>query len=637
MIRSLLIGALALTFGSLPARAETLAPALAAAAAGDWTRAEDLSRAEGPLAFDIIEWMRLRAGQGQFADYADFSARRADWPGLPLLRKKGEGALQDAPAAQVLAYFETEAPQTAQGARALIQAHQAMGDGAQAEAVAVAAWRGLVLGAQAEAALLADHAEALKEHHGGRIAMLLDKGALEAAARMLPLVSEGTRAVASARIALQRSAEGVDALVAAVPARMAGSGGLARDRAAYRARNDNDEGAIEILLAQSHSAEALGSPQAWAKMRARYARADLRADNPARAYRISANHHLSPEDASYADFEWLAGYAALKLGDAPTALRHFEHLGGAVKSPISVARAGYWQGRALQDLGRAGEARAAFARAATQQTAFYGLLAAEEIGVPLDPALQGGALPDWRMASFTGSSVYAAAELLRAAGDAAQARRFMLHLAESLTAEDTAAMSALALSQNDPTLALKLAKRAAEGGVIVMEAYYPLHPIAKADLAVPPELALAIARRESEFNPTIASPVGAQGLMQVMPDTAKMMAKRLGQPYAPARLGEPMYNAQLGSEYLAKLREEFGASPLLVAAGYNAGPGRPRRWIEERGDPRKPSVDFVDWVEMIPFDETRNYVMRVSESLPIYRARLGLAAQPSFSEELRGR
>lgn len=616
---------------------ESLARAMVAIEAGDWALAETEARASGPLAFDIMEWHRLRAGQGAFADYADFAARREDWPGMDLLRRKGEATLADAPASQVLAYFADEAPMTGAGALALVGAHQAMGDGEHAAAAAAAAWRSLKLNAQDEALFLERHADQLAAHHDGRVAMLLSNGEWRAAARMLDHASPATRAVAEARIALQSNANGVDALVNAVPPSMQNSTGLAFDRAEWRARKDFDDAAIELILERSASAELLGNAQSWAKIRARLARLDLRNGNPRRAYRLAATHHLSA-GTDYADLEWLAGYAALKLDDGTTALRHFEHLGTLVESPISTARAGYWQGRALEHMGRTGEARAAYARAAANQTAYYGLLAAEKIGADLDPALAGTApLPSWKDGGYRKSSVFEAAVLLHDAGSKDLARRFILHLAETLPAEDIARLTNLAQEWNDPTLAVRLAKRVANDGTVLMSAYFPLSGIEKDQLAVPAELALSIARRESEFDPTAGSSVGAQGLMQLMPGTAEMMAGKLGVAYTPSKITDPDYNAKLGAEYLATLRTQFGNSPVLVAAGYNAGPGRPRRWIEERGDPRSPTVDIVDWVEMIPFDETRNYVMRVAESLPVYRMRMGAApSKVRFTDELRG-
>jgi soluble lytic murein transglycosylase len=175
---------------------------------------------------------------------------------------------------------------------------------------------------------------------------------------------------------------------------------------------------------------------------------------------------------------------------------------------------------------------------------------------------------------------------------------------------------------------------------VLPEAYYPVHPVAELDLPMAKEMTLAIARRESEFNPTIISGAGARGLMQVMPQTAKRVAAKLGilRGHRTDRLtGEWRYNARLGAHYLAGLAAEFGGNVVLMSAGYNAGPGRPRRWIEDFGDPRSGRVDVVDWIESIPFSETRNYVMRVTESLPIYRARLGKPALPiPFTQELKG-
>lgn len=643
MIRAFaVLAALSIFAIPAPSRAEdpaALARALAAVGAQDWAGAADAARGSGPLAFDIVEWQRLRAGQGSLADYADFATRRADWPGMALLRKKGEAALQGARPDEVVAYFAGVAPQTGTGALALAAAHQARGEGAKTAAVVAAAWRGLSLTEAEELALLADHGAALADHHGGRMAWLLDQGEVAQARRMLARVSPGTRAVAEARIALQTDASGVDALIKAIPERMLGSAGLARDRAVWRMRKDADDAAADLVLERSASAEALGEPALWAKARAGLARRDLREGNPARAYRLAARHHLA-SGSDYADLEWLAGYAALKLGDAPAALGHFQRLEAAVASPISLSRAGYWQGRAQEALGQAEAARAAYAKAAQYQTAFYGLLASERAGLPLDPALANPPeLPDWRGAGFTASSVFQAGVLLQAAGDKAQAERFFLHLAESLSGDEISRLARLALDWREPHLGLMLAKAAAQQGVVLPAAYFPLSGLERLDLGVPKELALSIARRESEFDAAVVSAAGARGLMQVMPETARRMAARLGLPYEAARLTtDPEYNARLGAAYLAGLRDEFGSSPVLVAAGYNAGPGRPRRWMAERGDPRAAHVDVVDWIEAIPFTETRNYVMRVAESLPVYRARLtGQAGPVRLSDELKGR
>jgi soluble lytic murein transglycosylase len=480
----------------------------------------------------------------------------------------------------------------------------------------------------------------LKDHHDGRTAAMLKAGLTDDARQMLPLNSSGTRAVAEARIALQTDAKGIDALIATVPEKMQGSAGLAYDRFRWRIRKDRYDDASDLLLERSGSAESLGDPAMWSDWRRTLARREMRVGDAGKAYRMASRHRLTPEDEDYADLEWLAGYIALrKLKDAETALTHFRRVRSAAEGPITSSRAGYWEGRAAEALGRADEARGAYAYAADFPWAFYGLLAAERVGRPFDAALAGGedypALPP----AIAGSSVFQAAELLQAAGNRQLAARFLLHLSEGLSGEEIGALAGQAIEWDEAYIALVLAKAAADKGRIWPRAYYPFMGMHKLDLPVANSLALAIARRESEFNPDAVSSAGARGLMQVMPATAEMMAKKIGEDYSRAMLTEdPLYNARLGAAYLEGLVAEFGPSPVLVASGYNAGPGRPRQWIEERGDPRRDDVDVVDWIEHIPFRETQTYVMRVSESWFVYRARLGEdMAGVSFSEKLKGR
>ena len=272
--------------------------------------------------------------------------------------------------------------------------------------------------------------------------------------------------------------------------------------------------------------------------------------------------------------------------DPQLALTHFDTAREAVWTPISLGRMHYWRGRALDALGREEEAQAAFREGGRHQTAFYGQLAAEAAGVPTDPRLAAAPDPGPMPEALAGNSVLRAAELLSAAGEPQLAARFLTHLAGSRDEEGLAHLGAWAAERGDPYLQVKLGKKAAEMGVVLPQHYFPLHPLAEADLPVEPELALSIARRESEFHPGVASHAGAQGLMQLMPATAREVAGQLGLPYARARLTDPVYNARLGSAYLAGLQRRFGRNVPMVAAGYNAGPGRPARWARERGDPR---------------------------------------------------
>ena len=615
-----------------------LRTALAAAGAEDWAAAT--AAAEGQVSDDIVEWLRLRSGEGQLGEYEAFLQRRPDWPGLGLLREKGEAAVARSTSAErVLAWFNGGQPETVDGSFALIRAYTALGQTDAARTEAVRAWLALSFTAEQEAALLEAYPKALAQVNETRLDRLLWDGEATEAARMLPRVGADWRKLAEARIALREESPGVDAKLKAVPAALSNNPGLAYERFIWRMRKDRYEEAATLIVDSSSSAETLGRPEDWAERRALLARRLLRDGDPRMAYRVAASHHLAG-GSDYADLEFIAGFVALRhLGDAQAGLDHFRRLTAAVSTPISLARGAYWEGRALDQLGQTDAARAAFARAAQNHTAYYGLLAAERQGMPLDPEILGRQqYPDWQTASFADSSVLQAAILLQQAGDRALAKRFLLHLAEGLNAQELGQLGDMALSLDEPHFAVLIGKQAAERGIILPRVYYPVTDLVPDGLAVSRALALSIARRESEFDPGVISPAGARGLMQVMPETARMMATKLGKGFDRARLtSDPAYNAALGSEYLKQLLEEFGPSIALIASGYNAGPGRPRAWVEQFGDPRRDDVDVVDWVEMIPFSETRTYVMRVAESVVIYRAKLkGEVGPIDLTGELKG-
>jgi soluble lytic murein transglycosylase len=617
-----------------------LASALTLMRAGQAEAALAAAGPAGSVGRDIVLWHQLRSGKGDFAAYQDFVARRPDWPGMPYLMKQGEEAMPAGHhAADVIAWFDREPPQTGIGALHAIDAYLARGEAADAEALAVLAWRSLSLSAVEEAELLGRFPQLLADHHVARLDTLLWEGRFDEAERLIPRVPAGWQALAAARIALRRDRDGVDALIAKVPASLANDPGLAWERYLWRKRKGRSD-ALVLMEESSVSAEALGRPELWAPDRRVLARELMRQGKPREAYRLASRHGLT-EGSDYADLEWLSGFLALrKLDDPDAAYRHFSNFRQAVFTPISLGRAGYWEGRALEALGRPVDAQAAYEFGAEFQTSFYGLLSAEKAGLPMDPALTGSETwPDWRQATFLSSSVMQAAVLLQKAGERDLAERFMRHGCEALDAAQMGQLADMALDLGEPHLALSVAKFAADQGIVLNRPYYPVTGLAKAKLPVPIELALSIARRESEFDPVVVSPAGARGLMQLMPATAKAMAAKAGEEFALSRLtSDPDYNARLGTRYLAELMEKFGKNPMLVAAAYNAGPSRPERWIRDYGDPRSDKVDAVDWIETIPFEETRNYVMRVTESIPVYRARLSGKTGPiTLSADLEAR
>ncbi len=619
--------------------ASDMRAALALSDRDDYTGAA--LRAPDGVGREIVEWQRLRAGQGTLGDYESFIATHPDWPGMPYLHAQGEAAAADAqPPARVTAYFARDRASTAAGATALVRAQMAAGMAAEAAKAARTAWTTMRFSAAEETALLTLQPKALAAGAEARLDMLLWDGRLAEAKRMIARVGPDWQALGIARIALQENGAGVNALIGVVPQRLAADPGLAYDRFAWRLRKGLTDGALALIGERSVSAMALGRPEAWAGARLRLAYDLLDQGKVREAHALAAAHHLTSGSA-YADLEFLSGFIALrKLGESKTALTHFQRLKAGVSTPISLARADYWQGRANEALGRKDAARAAYTAGAAFQTAYYGLLCAEKLGRSLDQSLLGDArAADWRGAAFAGTSTLAAARLLADAGDRALAKRFFLQIAEGQDATGLAQLADLVLSLDEPHIAVLIGKAAASRGIIIPRAYFPVVAMVPDRLPVSRALALSIARRESEFDPRVVSHAGARGLMQVMPGTAKMMADRTAQTYALARLtGDPAYNVTLGSAYLAQLVEEFGPAVALVASGYNAGPGRPRRWIKEFGDPRDRGTDVVDWVETIPYAETRTYVMRVVESLVIYRARLrGTAGRIDVEGELTGR
>ncbi len=605
--------------------------AMEAMRAGEWDAALSAGTRAGETGRDVIEWHRLRAGRGKFDEVRSFLERRNDWPGLPYLRRRSEGSVPyGRRTEEVIEFFDANPPETGAGSIALAAAFEAAGRSGDAEAQIVLAWLTKDMTTGDEASLLQRYGKLLKPHHQDRLDMLLWKGASKAAERMLPHVSDGWKALARARIALRKEAPGVDALIEAVPATLRDHPGLAFERFRWRARKGRNDSAIEIALAREASENPLGDPGAWADWREVLARWAMRQGQARMAYRLAASHGLS-EGSDFAELEWLSGYLALTyLDDPERALGHFRRFRVAVSTPISMGRAGYWEGRAQEALGNLEGAAQAYAFGAEHQTSFYGLLAAERAGLPMDPALAGTvAYPPFADAKFRDSSVFEAAMLLRAAGEHSLSRRFFAHLAENFDETEVGQLSDLVLSLGEANIALMIAKRAAQGGIVIPRAYFPVVDLGVSDPRVPLELALAIARRESEFDPNAMSGVGARGLMQVMPATAKEVAQGLNLEFDRARLlTDPVYNVTIGKAYLAGLIETFGPNMVLVSSAYNAGPSRPIRWIQERGDPRSAGVDVVDWIEHIPFSETRNYVMRVMESLPVYRARLTGKTEP---------
>ena len=625
--------------GASIAQTPALERALVEMRAYRWDMALEIAEQDGQMARDIIEWHRLRAGHGTYEEVKDFLDRRPDWPGLDLMRKNSEKTLVGRSGAEVLAYFDQTEPQTPTGAILLAQSLRRTGREEQAAGLISDVWVRQPMSDIEFQAITKQFATVIQPLVTERLDSMLWQANRAEVTRLMPMVDGGWQALANARLALRDDKDGVDALIAAVPAALRDHPGLAYERFKWRLRRGRNDEAQQMLRTQSVSAAALGKPEYWAADRRNMARGLMWDGHEDLAYELAANHHLTTPDADYADLEWIAGYVALKQKNDPaTAVGHFAHLLDAVDGPISLARAGYWLGRTYAVQGKQDAARLAYEQAAVHSTAFYGLLAAEALGRV--PQFNHASIPQdaWRSAAFTRTSTFQAGLICLALDELYLAERFFVQLSESLDDTELTKLSQMLEQMNQPHLALRVAKHGVRMGELSLEAYFPIHPMSAYKLPVSPELVMSIARRESEFDPEAVSRAGAKGLLQLMPGTASQMAKQLGLPDDNQRLvTDWKYNAALGSAYLAELVQRFDGNVVLVAAAYNAGPNRAAEWVETFGDPRISRLDIVDWIESIPYRETRNYVMRVSESLPAYRARLGIVPPSgTFSEELAG-
>ena len=605
----------------------------------NWTEAERVAIKDGQAALDVVLWTKLRVGDGTPREVMDFLSRNKDWPGLPYLRKRSEPVFETAETAQILAFFGDSLPQTAQGALIYARALTRNGQTSKAELMIQNAWVDFSMDQKTQDVFVSQFGGVIKPLHETRLINLLWSDDHAGARAMVPLVSADLAALLQARIALRKKEGDVNALIDAVPAKLRDHPVLAHARFEWRMTSDFRESGISFLRERSKSAVLLGKPRAWVTYRERIIRDMLYDGQGKQAYEFAKNHHLTDGD-DFAVLEWLAGYIGLKYrNDAKAAIGHFDRFLKAVETPISLGRGYYWMGRAYDTLGQKDQAKAAYIKGAEHQTSYYGILAAEQAGIGFGPEFfEWSELPDWRTASFVNTSVFKAAILLLSADQLSLGERFLTHLAETMDDQEILQLTDFLEEAQRSHVLVMVGKRAANYGRNFPRPYFALHAMIGMPSRVPIELSLSIARRESEFDQSVVSPVGALGLMQVMPKTGAEMAGDIGIAFDQSRMTTDWrYNVELGNTYLTELGERFGGNPVLMSLAYNAGPSRAERWMERLGDPRKSGVDIIDWVEMIPFDETRNYVMRVTESLPIYRARLGKDPLPEpFSKMLQG-
>jgi soluble lytic murein transglycosylase len=611
-----------------------LRQALRAARSGDVGEAKMLQGGlSNPIARKLVTWAMIDSA-GSELDFATLVAAQRDLVGFPRpvrLRASLEKSLERAalPPAEVIALFQGRDPETAEGAMALAAAYQLSGRIADAQTLIRHVWRNHAFAVDAQSAMLTRFGGYLTpDDQVARLDMLLYTSEGPAAAALLGLATPEQRAVAKARIALRDGRNDAPQLVSLVPAALQTSPGLAFDRARfYRKRNLSTLAAGLVQYFPSATPERPEvTEQVWIERRALMF-ASLQSGDNAGAYAAAAAGGLQP-GAQFNEAQFFAGWVALtRLKNPELAEQHFAKLQAGAETPITLSRAYYWRGRAASAKGDALDANLYWGEGAKYYTTFYGQLSAAKVD---EATLRLGSDPTPTAAdraAFEGLDVIRAAKMLGDAGERELFGTFVMGAQESMaTPAELALLVDMTRLYGDQSLAMRVVRAGAMRGLYLPDRGYPVRTAPTGEDVAEPAFVFAIARQESSFDPLARSSVGARGLMQLMPRTAAGLARRLGLGYSPSRLDDPDYNMRLGAGYLDQLVNDFGGSYVLAAAAYNAGPARPPQWITACGDPR--TGDPTDFIECIPFAETRDYVMRVMEAMQVYRARLRGGAAP---------
>jgi soluble lytic murein transglycosylase len=648
-----------------PAVAEAIAPPPAPVSAAERMRLRDgLAAAENrdwgglaalrdsatdPLVRRMLQWRWASSTDAPlyFSDIAQALNELQGWPGRTTMRTRAEQAIFEStlPASERIAFLRQDGgPATGDGRVALAIALRDAGQRSEANELARAAWREDALTTNAEDRALAEFNGVFsQEDHAARVSGLLWRDQRSAAQRLLPRLSPADRALAQARIAIQaRQRRGLQAAVDGVPASRRDDPGFLYDRAQYRRRTDQPIDAMQIASEIDPRQAPLAARDDIFRERRLYVPRALRSGNYRLAYNLVSNHGLTSGE-SFADAEWMSGWLMLRFLDQPArAAEHFAHLSENVSSPVSLSRALYWRAEAARAQGQTGEAERLLEQAARYNFTYYGQLAATRGNRTATLALpETGRVSDAVRARFESRELVRALRLMAEVGAQRDFESIAFYLDDTLDdAQEIELLSQLAREQSYNRTALRSAKAGLFRNVVAVNAAYPLIDLpatVQSGNRIEPALVLAIIRQESEFDPSAVSHANAHGLMQLIPSTAQLQARREGMSYQRSSLtGDPQYNMTLGSAHLADLVNDFNGSYVLAIASYNAGSSRAREWISDWGDPRSPSVDVVDWVELIPFSETRNYVQRVTENLQVYRYRLaGQPVQIQLEQDLR--
>ncbi len=596
-----------------------------------------------PVARKLAEWLILRSDNNNATveRYRAFITANPSWPSQTFLRRRLEAALWDdhRDDSVVSSWFENESPISAKGRFALAKALLARGDRANAERLVREAWRGDPMSEDTENTALDMFGALLSAgDQKARMDKLLYTTENEAAAmRAAKRLGAGYMALAKARLASVKKAENTKALLDAVPHELHGDAGYLFSKIQLLRRDEKFAEAAQLMIGAPKDAARLYNLDEWWIERRLLSRKMIDAGEYRSAYLIARDAALPTRDIYKTEQEFTAGWIALRfLNDPQTAAQHFARIGVGSVNPTTLARAGYWQGRAAEAAGRTQEARAAYGTAAEQSTSYYGQLARAKLGLP---RLELNEVPGPRSRGAERLEIVRAVQLLFELDEREVAIPIFADAGENGDPDALVGLGELTARYGYARGMLLVGKAALNRGLPFDFYAYPvtgIPPFSPIGPDIEKSVVFAIARQESAFNPGDVSPAQAYGLMQVTPDAGRYVCKRAGVTFDLNRLKtNSAYNAAVGAAELGGLLEDYRGSYIMTFAAYNAGRGSLKKWIDRYGDPRDPKVDAVDWVELIPFSETRNYVQRVMENLQVYRARFGGGTRLQIEADLR--
>ena len=619
---------------------------------GNFSEAGQLAKRSGDeAAMKLVELLYLSdhpndAGYQRIMAFLDAAP---NWPLAESLLKRAERSLyvNEEPPQLILDHFAKRKPVTPEGSLALARALIASGDRDTARKHVQKVWDDAGIDAAMEKSVAKEFGELLgASDHRRRMWRLVFAQETNGAIRASNRLDGDYRKAAAVAQKLLRGEAGADKKYAALPAGMREEIGMKYALTRYYRKKENYPKARAILASIPGDAAKMGDAIAWWTERRIVVRHSVGIANRASAkaaYQISRNHGFSKGNDAI-EGEFLAGWIALRyLKDAGTALTHFKTLAKIAESRTEKARAGYWTGRALEASGLKGEAKSAYREASQYSTVYYGQLAREKIGLGNVPEeIDSGKASEAAVARVDSDEVVRAFKMVSEAGGNNHLYMFLWAFANRFNSVDEMnAVADIAWTEGGATMAVRLAKASAQRNIDIDSWGYPVRALPdwkQIGPVIEKPLVFALARQESEFNPLAGSKVGAQGLMQIMPGTATLIAKKYDLKYSNGMLkGDPAYNVKMGAAHLGDLVNNFGGSYVLTLVAYNAGPRRSREWVAEYGDLRTGEADPIDWVESIPFHETRNYVQKVLQNLHVYRSRLApKTVRPMTADLARG-